>query len=128
MIRVRQDGQDMVFESLDRGYGGAATELFRLKDTNAKVTLALDSNQVGGKALSAAAFRPLYHAGVAAAGPVTLTGAKVGDKVAQIINLTDGTGGESLFESTISVADQIQQTSASDLSAKKFAFLLIAMT
>jgi hypothetical protein len=84
------------------------------------------ANAVGGPELNVTAFRPKYASGVAAAGPVTLTGAKIGDKVAMAVNLTDANGGESLFEATITVADQIQQTSASNLTTKKFAFLLIA--
>lgn len=58
-------------------------------------------------------------------GACTLTGAKVGDLVLGVVNLTDGGGAASSFESTITVADQIQQTSASNLSAKKFSLLLL---
>lgn len=63
--------------------------------------------------------------GVAAAGPATLTGAKVGDIVLGVVNLTDGGGAASDFESTITVADQIQQSSSSDLHLKKFSVLLL---
>lgn len=48
--------------------------------------------------------------GVAAA--VTLTGAAVGDKVISVLDLTAGTNLSADFETTISVANQIQQTAA----------------
>lgn len=72
------------------------------------------------------AFRLLGFTGAAAAGACTLTGAKVGDKVVGIINLTDGTVDTSDFEGTITVADQIQQTDVGNLSTKTYAVLLIA--
>lgn len=60
------------------------------------------------------------------AGACTLTGAAVGDKVCgMIINETDISDGSSSFESTITVADQIQQSSGSNLSAKQFTVMLI---
>ncbi len=49
------------------------------------------------------------------------TGLKVGDKVISVVNLTDATEASADFESTITVADQIQQSSVSNYSAKKFA-------
>jgi hypothetical protein len=85
------------------------------------------ANGVGGNALSAGAQRFLAFAGVAAAGPCTLTGAKVGDTVSGIIDLAAGSASAAgSFESTISVANQIQQTSSSDLHTKNFAALLVA--
>jgi hypothetical protein len=60
------------------------------------------------------------------AGACTLTGAAVGDKVCgMVINETDVSDGSSGFEATITVVDQIQQSSASDLSTKKFSVMLI---
>ena len=38
---------------------------------------------------------------------------------------SDGTDGTALFEAVITVAGQIQQVSATDLSAKKYAVLLL---
>jgi hypothetical protein len=70
--------------------------------------------------------------GAAAAGAITLTGAAVGDRVLSVFkfgdasdNLTSGTGvvtaqPNALFESVITVADQIQQVSATDLSDNKY--------
>ena len=60
---------------------------------------------------------------------VTLTGALVGDKLDGAVNLAAGPGVSldrtTFFESTITVADQIQQTSASNLSAEAIQFDLI---
>lgn len=52
-------------------------------------------------------------------GACTATGVKVGDKVITCINLTDATDDSAKFESTITVADQLQQTDSGNLSAKK---------
>lgn len=60
------------------------------------------------------------------AGACTLTGAAVGDKVCgMVINETDLTDKSASFETTITVADQIQQSEAADLSAKKLTVMLI---
>jgi hypothetical protein len=61
-------------------------------------------------------------AGRNAAGAITATGFQVGDKVVAATNLTDGTGDTANFESEITVADQIQQSSASNLTTKKYIF------
>lgn len=59
-------------------------------------------------------------------GACTLTGAVVGDKVCgHVINKTDDTADTANFEATVTVVDQIQQSSASNLSAKKFIVTLI---
>lgn len=58
------------------------------------------------------------------AGALTLTGSVVGDRVVMAYNMTDLTDGAAAFETEITVADQIQQSSASDLSAKKHVFIL----
>lgn len=55
------------------------------------------------------------------AGACTLTGATVGQKVVTIFEATGGTlNAAALFEAVITVADQIQQSSVSNLSAKKY--------
>jgi hypothetical protein len=58
------------------------------------------------------------------AGACTATGTLVGDRVISIAGLTTVGGLAASFESTITVADQIQQTSATDLSAKNFTMLI----
>jgi hypothetical protein len=68
-------------------------------------------------------FGAVGHNGV---GAVTLTGAKVGDVVIGVVNVTDGASLSSSFESKITVADQIQQSSVSDLSTKKLSVLLVS--
>jgi hypothetical protein len=58
-------------------------------------------------------------------GKVILHGARVGDTVVMVVNMTDATNKSARFEGTISVADQIQQTSAADnLSAKDLLFII----
>lgn len=54
------------------------------------------------------------------AGAITVTGAQVGDVVTGVAGTTAGTLGDlsAGFETTITVANQIQQTSATDYSAK----------
>jgi len=65
-----------------------------------------------------------HFSGRATAGDVTLAGAKVGDKVLILTNLTDEADGSASFESTITVAGKIKQKGSTDLSAKKFSVLL----
>ena len=58
-------------------------------------------------------------AGRNGAGPIALPGVRIGDSVESLIGLVGSTGDQSaLFESVITVDDMIQQSSASDLSAK----------
>jgi hypothetical protein len=76
------------------------------------------------------ALIPLVAAGVAAAGPVTLAGAVIGQPVKLILGSLTA-GGPLIakvpgtdFESVISVAGQIQQLTATDLHLDTFAFIL----
>jgi hypothetical protein len=86
------------------------------------------SGAVTGVKIAAGALKYLAFTGKNGAGAITLTGAAVGDKVAGVANTSDGGSGASAFETTITVADQIQQSSASDLSTKKYTVLLISVT
>jgi len=52
-----------------------------------------------------------------------LVGADIGDVVLAVINITDGTDVNASYENTITVADEIQQTST-DLTGKKIFVLL----
>ncbi len=79
---------------------------------------------IGGKDIADGALKLLAFAGVAAAGACTLTGVVAGDVVIGVINLSDSTDAIAGFESVITVDDEIQQTSADDLSTKKFAVLI----
>lgn len=60
------------------------------------------------------------------AGACTATGLKVGDVVLSVTGLASGTVGDQSekFESTITIADQIQQSQASDLSTNVYMALV----
>jgi len=58
------------------------------------------------------------------AGAVTLAGTQAGDKVIGATNLTTPGDVTASFEATISVAGQIQQTGASNLSAAQVLFVV----
>lgn len=62
-------------------------------------------------------------------GAITATGAVVGDKVLYVAGLTEGALGNASasFEAAITVADQIQQSSASNLSANNYLAVLLAV-
>jgi hypothetical protein len=53
-------------------------------------------------------------------GPCVLPSAQIGDRVLAAINVQTGANESSSFESTISKAGQIQQTSASNLSGNQY--------
>lgn len=89
---------------------------------------ALSSGTIPPARIAAGTFVSGVVAGHNGAGAVTLAGAKVGDKVIQAINLTDDTDARSSFEATITVAGQIQQSSASDLSTKTISFELLSQS
>ncbi len=63
------------------------------------------------------------------AGAISAVGTVVGDKVLDVFGLTDGALGsvDTLYETTITVNDQIQQVSASDLSLKIYCALILAV-
>lgn len=86
------------------------------------------AGSVTGPKLATGALKKFAFTGHNLAGACTCTGAAVGDRVVGVTNITDGTSAASSFESTITVVNQIQQSAASDLSAKKFDVLLISVT
>ena len=64
---------------------------------------------------------PMTFDGVAAAGPCTATGLAIGDKVISVVGIIGELGDvASKFESTITVVDEIQQSSATDLSGNDY--------
>jgi hypothetical protein len=65
-----------------------------------------------------------FAAGLNGKGGVTVAGAVVGDNVEFVLNLTTPNDGTSSFESTVSVAGQVQQTSASNLSGNNYVFFV----
>ena len=101
-----------------------AVETAKIKDANV-TTGKLATKAVTGVKLDETAFKFLAFTGKNGAGACTLTGAKVGDKVIGVMNWTDGTNDAAKFESTITVADQIQQSDAGNLSTKGFFVLLV---
>ena len=78
--------------------------------------------------IKTALIKPYQAVGVAAAGPITVTGVKVGDKVSVALGWVTSAGtlvglDSTHFEATVTVANQIQQLSA-DLSANTYLFLV----
>jgi predicted metalloprotease with PDZ domain len=69
----------------------------------------------------------ISFSGIANAGACTLTGVKVGDLVLSVTGVAAADVGDQAtkFEAAITVNDQIQQTSATDLSTKVFMALIL---
>jgi hypothetical protein len=59
------------------------------------------------------------------AGAITLANVKVGDNVILAVNLSTPADATASFEAAISIAGQIQQTSASNLSGSVFQFYVV---
>jgi hypothetical protein len=70
--------------------------------------------------------RILFKFGVGrnGAGALTFTGAKIGDKVVMVYNVSTPGDSTANFETTITADDAIQQSSASDLSAVNHIWLI----
>lgn len=98
-----------------------SAKIAALAVTTAKVA----AGAITGAKLDPAPFRHFVTLGRNGAGAVTATGAAVGDKVVAITDLTTAVAGEAIFESTITVVNQIQQSSALDKSAVKYNILLL---
>jgi hypothetical protein len=78
--------------------------------------------------LEALALRYMIFEGEEQAGAVSLPGAKAGDTVQALIGVVGSTGDQhTLFETVITIANQIQQVSASDLSGKFYRAYLLPM-
>jgi phage terminase large subunit-like protein len=78
--------------------------------------VAVGSTRSGPNAIKAVA------AGSNGAGAITVAGAAVGDNVEIVVNLSTPADASASFESTVSVAGQVQQTSASNLSGSTYLF------
>jgi hypothetical protein len=63
---------------------------------------------------------PVQIKGRSTAGPIPLSGVIPGNSVFAAINIATGANETATFESTISVAGQIQQTSTADKSANEY--------
>ncbi len=92
-----------------------------LKVTTSKIA----ANAVTGPKIAPSSQLMLGFTGHNGAGACTLTGAKVGDMVQGIVNMTDGGSAATSFEATITVVNQIQQTGVQNFSAKRFAGLIL---
>lgn len=84
-------------------------------------TLVLDGAAIGSTRSGPNAIKRVA-AGSNGAGAITITGAKVGDNVEIVINLSTPADASSSFETTVTIAGQVQQTSASNLSGSTFLF------
>jgi hypothetical protein len=104
---------------------GAST-LHATTVTTLTATGAVDMSASSLVKLPAASFHSFCTQGNNGTGHVTATGAKIGDKVIMAANVTDHVSAAASFEATVTVNDQIQQSSASDLSAKTIVFLVLA--
>lgn len=74
--------------------------------------LILDNKVVASNRLVGGMYFTKAVTGLSAAGAVTLTGAAVGDTVVSVTNLTTPGDASSSFETTISVANQIQESAS----------------
>lgn len=124
----------------DLGFNGKQVEVFRVDRQTATVEIAKNGTfglKLGKNiAITAAGVATsggltmgapftVVITGSNGAGACTATGLKVGDKVVSVTNLTTPADAASSFEGTVTVADQIQQSSASNLSASKFLVLVV---
>lgn len=85
-------------------------------------TLVLDGVAIGSTRSGPNAIKAVA-AGLNGAGGVAIASAKVGDNVEMVLQSTF-TDASASFESTVSVAGQVQQTSASNLSGNTYLFLV----
>ncbi len=116
------DNEHYAIVKLDRSFKGGRSTAFKV-DGLGVVTLLGDKPVLCGNAVSV-----LTAVGKNGAGSLTLTGARIGDKVAGVFNLTTPGTLSSSFETTITVVDKIQQSAATDLSAAQCVFTLIHQT
>lgn len=92
------------------------------------ITLAdIAAGVISGAKLTATFAKLMSFTGSNGAGACTATGLAVGDRVVALVGITSGNYGNkaSLFESVVTVADQIQQSSVSNLSAVSYVALVI---
>lgn len=83
--------------------------------------LALDGVAIGSTRSGPNPLK-VVAAGAAAKGAITIAGTQVGDNVELVLNLSTPGDSSSSFETTVSVAGQVQQTSVSNLSGNTYLF------
>ncbi len=111
---IVSEGEDVVITQHSRAFGTRPVEAFKVDGRTGSVT-------VHGAVMP---YLQLAVTGVAAPGPVAFPGAQVGDNVSSVTNLTAPGNATGIFETVISVVDQIQQTTVVDESAVVFLVLL----
>jgi hypothetical protein len=135
---IVSQGESFLVVLEDRTYGGVMNKVcLHIDGTSGKLqtggtvtpgvygaTAATPSYTGGSTVLSGASLFGAVAAGHSGVGAITVAGALVGDAVVMVTNMTTPALATSSFESTVSVAGQVQQTSASNLSASTFSFLL----
>jgi hypothetical protein len=98
--------------------GDGAGPFATSKDVLVLDGVAVGSTRSGPNAIKAVA------AGSNGAGAITVAGAAVGDNVELVFNATAPADATASFEATVSVAGQVQQTSASNLSGNTYLFFV----
>ncbi len=94
-------------------------------------TATLKGGAVALTKINVTGIKCLAAAGKNGAGAITLTGAAVGDRLLAVFGAPTAGGALEAkapgtdFEAAVTVADQIQQSSASNLSANTYIFILI---
>lgn len=91
----------------------------------AVTTAKLASGAVTGAKLNLGSLEVFQAAGRNGSGAISTSGTAVGDRVIAVLCTTGNTASASLFESTVTVVNEIQQSSASDLSSSRFIFLTL---
>ena len=97
--------------------------------TGAVTNTKLGAGAVTATKLAATGVTAGSFVGKNGSGAITLAGAVVGQRVFAIFEIDTNSaavGDGASFETTITVTDQIQQSSASNLSAKKYGVILVA--
>lgn len=112
---------------------GKGNEYGTFQPTDPEVDEVVNVLETGlsGKHLASGVFRFLPFDGVDGTGEApdltcALTGALENDTVAAIIDTADFSDARALFDSGIATADEIEQVSLTNLSAKTYLALLIA--
>ena len=136
---IADRGNSFVVSSLNRAFGGVETEVLRVSGGglnpltgnqenlgDLRITNPPGAKTIinGGTALAGNPFIFAVISGLAAAGAQTFAGTVVGDKVVLVYDITDGTAPTNVWENSVSVAGQLQQTSASNLSAKSYLVMI----
>lgn len=85
----------------------------------------MTGGSVAGSKLASGLIKYKVFTGNNGAGNITVSGLAAGDRVQSVINLTDEADATASFTSPVATANTLAQSSASDLSAKKFLAVLL---